>query len=176
MWYILVFQPSKCRNTHFQRQIWSIWPIFPNDPESLPKVCYIKRKNSENLSKCRNSESAEGSDKAACPSSPNKDNLDLMVNIVISPKMIHKYLKVRPAPTQACPGLSHSKASSCSSTWAVASCLIRGVHDFDDALVLSRDCSGGLLLLKNKVLTKNLPKKFKPLDPFWIYIFGEFTF
>ena len=59
--------------------------------------------------------------KAACLSSPNKDNLDLMVNIVISPKMIHKYLKVRPAPTQAYPGLSHSKSSSSSSTWAVGS-------------------------------------------------------
>ena len=35
MWYIVVFQPSKCRNTHFQLQIWSIWPIFPNDSESL---------------------------------------------------------------------------------------------------------------------------------------------
>ena len=61
MWYFVVFQPSKCRKTHFQPQIWSIWPIFPNDSESLPKVCYIKRKNSEILSKCRNSESAEGS-------------------------------------------------------------------------------------------------------------------
>ena len=36
-----------------------IWPIFPNDSESLPKVCYIKRKNSEFLSKLRNSEPAE---------------------------------------------------------------------------------------------------------------------
>ena len=62
MYYIVVFQPSKCRNTHFQPQIWSIWPIFPNDSESLPKVCYIKQKNSEILSKLRNSESAGGSD------------------------------------------------------------------------------------------------------------------
>ena len=61
MWYIVVFQPSKCRNTHFQPQIWSTWPIFPNDSESLPKVCYIKRKNSEILSKLRNSEPAGGS-------------------------------------------------------------------------------------------------------------------
>ena len=61
MWYFVVFQPSKCRKTHFQPQIWSIWPIFPNDSESLPKVCYIKRKNTEILSKRRNSESAEGS-------------------------------------------------------------------------------------------------------------------
>ena len=61
MWYILVFQPSKCRNTHFQTQIWSTWPIFPNDSESLPQVCYIKQKNSEILSKLRNSESAGGS-------------------------------------------------------------------------------------------------------------------
>ena len=62
MWYFVVFQPSKCKKTHFQPQIWSIWPIFPNDSESLPKVCYIKRKNSEILSKLRNSESAEGSE------------------------------------------------------------------------------------------------------------------
>ena len=62
MWYIVVFQPSKFKKTHFQPQIWSIWPIFPNDSESLPKVCYIKRKNSEILSKRRNSESAGGSD------------------------------------------------------------------------------------------------------------------
>ena len=61
MWYFVVFQPSKCKKTHFQPQIWSIWPIFPNDSESLPKVCYIKRKNSEILSKLRNSESAGGS-------------------------------------------------------------------------------------------------------------------
>ena len=51
MWYFVVFQPSKCKKTHFQPQIWSIWPIFPNDSESLPKVCYIKRKNSEILSR-----------------------------------------------------------------------------------------------------------------------------
>ena len=62
MWYIVVFQPSKCRNTHFQPQIWSIWPIFPNDSESLPKVCYINWKNSEILSKLRNYESAGGSE------------------------------------------------------------------------------------------------------------------
>ena len=62
MWYIVVFQPSKCKKTHFQPQIWSIWPIFPNDSESLPKVCYIKQKNSKILSKLRNSESAGGSD------------------------------------------------------------------------------------------------------------------
>ena len=61
MWHIVVFQPFKCQKTHFQPQIWSIWPIFPNDSESLPKVCYIKRKSSEILSKCRNSESAGGS-------------------------------------------------------------------------------------------------------------------
>ena len=51
MWYIVVFQPFKCRNTNSQPQIWSIWPIFPNDSESLPKVCYIKQKNSEILSR-----------------------------------------------------------------------------------------------------------------------------
>ena len=62
MWYFVVFQPSKCKKTHFQPQIWSIWPIFPKDSESLPKFCYIKRKNSEILSKLRNSESAGGSD------------------------------------------------------------------------------------------------------------------
>ena len=56
MWYFVVFQPSKCKKTHFQPQIWSIWPIFPKDSESLPKFCYIKRKNSEILSKLRNSE------------------------------------------------------------------------------------------------------------------------
>ena len=61
MWYFVVFQPSECKKTHFQRRIWSIWPIFPNDSESLPKVCYIKQKNSEILSKCINSESAGGS-------------------------------------------------------------------------------------------------------------------
>ena len=44
MWYFVVFQPSKCRKTHFQPQIWSIWPIFPIDSESLPKVCYINWK------------------------------------------------------------------------------------------------------------------------------------
>ena len=51
MWYFEVFQPSKCKKTHFQPQIWSIWPIFPNDSESLPKVYYIKQKNSEILSR-----------------------------------------------------------------------------------------------------------------------------
>ena len=51
MWYFVVFQPSKCKKTHFQPQIWSIWPIFPNDSESLPKFCYIKQKNSEILSR-----------------------------------------------------------------------------------------------------------------------------
>ena len=56
MWYIVVFQPFKCRNTNSQPQIWSIWPILPIDSESLPKVCYINWKNSENLSKLRNSE------------------------------------------------------------------------------------------------------------------------
>ena len=59
MWYFVVFQPSKCKKTHFQPQIWSIWPIFPKDSESLPKFCYIKRKNSEILSKLRNSEPVE---------------------------------------------------------------------------------------------------------------------
>ena len=34
-----------------QKNSFSIWPIFPNDSESLPKVCYIKRKNSEILSR-----------------------------------------------------------------------------------------------------------------------------
>ena len=51
MWYFVVFQPSKCNKAHFQPQISSIWPIFPNDLESLPKFCYIKRKNSEILSR-----------------------------------------------------------------------------------------------------------------------------
>ena len=49
------------KKTHFQPQIWSIWPIFPNDSESLPKVFYIKQKTSEILSKLRNSESGGGS-------------------------------------------------------------------------------------------------------------------
>ena len=62
MWYIVVFQPSKCKKFHFQPQIWSIWPIFPNDSESLPKVCYKNWKNSEILSKLRISEPAEVSD------------------------------------------------------------------------------------------------------------------
>ena len=44
MWDFVVLQPSKWKKTHFQPQIWSIWPIFPNDSESLPKVCYIKWK------------------------------------------------------------------------------------------------------------------------------------
>ena len=57
--FFVVFQPSKCRNAQIQPQIRSIWPIYPNDSESLPKVCYIKRKNSEILSKLRNSEPAE---------------------------------------------------------------------------------------------------------------------
>ena len=61
MWYFVVLQPSNCNKSHFQPQIWSIWPIFPNDSESLPKFCYIKRKNSEILNKLRNSESAGGS-------------------------------------------------------------------------------------------------------------------
>ena len=72
--------------------------------------------------------------------------INLMANIMIPPKITHEYLES--APTQAGPGLSHSQASPCSSTWAVGSCLIRGVHDFNDALVLSGDCSGGLLLLR----------------------------
>ena len=50
MWYFVVFQPSKCKKTHFQ-PLWSIWPIFPNDSESQPKFCYIKQKNSEILSR-----------------------------------------------------------------------------------------------------------------------------
>ena len=50
MWYFVVFQPSKCKN-HFQPWIWSIWPIFPNDSESL--LYKTKR--------LRNSESAGGS-------------------------------------------------------------------------------------------------------------------
>ena len=50
------FSTFQVKEIHFQPQIWSIWPIFPNDSESLPKVCYIKRKNSEILSKLRNSE------------------------------------------------------------------------------------------------------------------------
>ena len=62
MWYFVVFQPSKCKKTHFQPQILSIWPIFPNDSESLLKVCYIKWKNSKILSKVRNSASAGGSE------------------------------------------------------------------------------------------------------------------
>ena len=45
MWYFVGFQPSKCRNTHIQPQIWSFWPIFPENSESLPKVCYINWKN-----------------------------------------------------------------------------------------------------------------------------------
>ena len=53
MWYFVVFQPSKCKKTHFQPQIWSIWPIFPNDSESLQKSLLDKTK------KLRNSEPAE---------------------------------------------------------------------------------------------------------------------
>ena len=45
MWYFVGFQPSQCRNTHIQPQIWSFWPIFPENSESLPKVCYINWKN-----------------------------------------------------------------------------------------------------------------------------------
>ena len=53
------FNLPSAKKTHFQPQIWSIWPIFPKDSESLPKFCYIKRKNSEILSKLRNSEPVE---------------------------------------------------------------------------------------------------------------------
>ena len=35
MWYIVVLQPSKCRDIHFQPQIWSIWRLFPIHLESL---------------------------------------------------------------------------------------------------------------------------------------------
>ena len=45
MWYFVVFQPSKCRNSHIQPQIWSFWPIFPENSESMPKVWYINWKN-----------------------------------------------------------------------------------------------------------------------------------
>ena len=55
------FQPSKRKNAHIQPQILSILPIYQNDSESPPKVCYIKRKNSEILSKLRNSEPGGGS-------------------------------------------------------------------------------------------------------------------
>ena len=48
MWYFVGFQPSKCRNTHIQPQMWSFWPIFPNNSESLPKVCYINWKRLRN--------------------------------------------------------------------------------------------------------------------------------
>ena len=50
MWYFVGSQPSKCRNTHIQ-PLWSSWPIFQNDSETLPKVCYINWKNSEMLSR-----------------------------------------------------------------------------------------------------------------------------
>ena len=49
MWYLVGFQPSKCRNTHIQPQIWSFWPIFPENSESLPKVCYINWKKLSRL-------------------------------------------------------------------------------------------------------------------------------
>ena len=51
MWYCVVFWPSKCRNAHIQPQFWSIWSIFPNNSESLTKVCYINWKDSEILSR-----------------------------------------------------------------------------------------------------------------------------
>ena len=41
------FQVEKQWNTHFQPQILSTWPIFPNDSESLPKVCYINWKKTQ---------------------------------------------------------------------------------------------------------------------------------
>ena len=49
MWYFVGFQPSQCRNTHIQPQIWSFWPIFPENSESLPKVCYINWKKLSRL-------------------------------------------------------------------------------------------------------------------------------
>ena len=67
MWYFVSFQPSKCRNTHIQPQIWSFWPIFPNNSESLPNFCYINWKKSEILSKLRNSEPAGVSGPRARP-------------------------------------------------------------------------------------------------------------
>ena len=51
MCYFVVFQPSKRKNAHIQPQICSILPIYQNDSESLPKVCYIDWKNSEILSR-----------------------------------------------------------------------------------------------------------------------------
>ena len=55
------FNLPRAKNFIFSLKFDLIWPIFPNDSESLPKVCYIKQKNSEILSKLRNSESAGGS-------------------------------------------------------------------------------------------------------------------
>ena len=53
------FNLPRAKNFIFSLKFDLIWPIFPNDSESLPKVCYIKRKNSEILSKLRNSEPVE---------------------------------------------------------------------------------------------------------------------
>ena len=55
------FNLPRARKFIFSLKFDLIWPIFPNDSESLPKVCYIKQKNSEILSKLRNSEPAGGS-------------------------------------------------------------------------------------------------------------------
>ena len=49
--YFVVFQPTKRKNANSQLQIWSSLPIYPNDSQSLPKVCYISWKNSEILSR-----------------------------------------------------------------------------------------------------------------------------
>ena len=49
--YFVVYQPSKCSFAYIQPQIWSILPIYPNDSESLSKVCYINWKYSSILSR-----------------------------------------------------------------------------------------------------------------------------
>ena len=90
MWYFVVFQPSKCKKTHFQPQIWSIWPIFPNDSESLPKVCYIKQKKIEILRKLRNSESAGGSGPDGTMKYPAYLSMCWYCNSFIQEKTLHQ--------------------------------------------------------------------------------------
>ena len=59
MWYIVVFQPS---NPSAETLIFSLkFDQFDPFSQMTQNVCYIKQKNSEILSKLRNSESAGGS-------------------------------------------------------------------------------------------------------------------
>ena len=126
MWHFVVFQPSKCKKTHFQPQIWSIWPIFPNDSESLPKVCYIKQKNSEILSKLRNSESAGGSDQRQndeqTPAS--KSCLNFNFKILTNPcaQSLNKSLALEPnVSSQICNKLLPTLSSASTSTTVTTS-------------------------------------------------------